>query len=58
MSTAAATIENEDVLRAFLALPTEIQPKLLALRELILTTAAATDGVGPIEETLKWGEPA
>jgi Domain of unknown function (DU1801) len=32
--------------------------KLLALRELILDTAAATSGVGPIEETLKWGDPA
>lgn len=57
MST-AATIENEDVLRAFLAFPPAIQPKVLAIRELILTAAAATPGVGPIEETLKWGEPA
>lgn len=32
--------------------------KLLALRELILQTAATTAGVGEIEETLKWGEPA
>jgi len=51
-------IENEDVLRAFLAFPPAIQPKLMALRDLILATAAATPGVGPIEETLKWGEPA
>ncbi len=29
-----------------------------ALRKLILETADATDGVGPITETLKWGEPA
>lgn len=58
MSTTAATIENDEVLRTFLTFPPEIQPKLLALRELIFATAAATDGVGPIEETLKWGEPA
>jgi hypothetical protein len=32
--------------------------KLLALREAIFATAAATEGVGKIEETLKWGEPA
>jgi Domain of unknown function (DU1801) len=32
--------------------------KLLALRELILRTAATTKGVGELEETLKWGEPA
>lgn len=31
---------------------------MLALRELIFETAADTEGVGPIEETLKWGEPA
>lgn len=28
------------------------------LRALILQTAAATDGVGALEETLKWGEPS
>lgn len=28
----------------------------MGLRALILDTAAATDGVGPLEETLKWGE--
>src|SRR5262245_6242678 len=32
--------------------------KLLALRSLIFKTAAATDGVGHLKETLKWGEPA
>ncbi|MDY7539180.1 DUF1801 domain-containing protein [Undibacterium sp. RTI2.1] len=30
----------------------------MLLRDLILSTAAATEGVGKIEETLKWGEPA
>ena len=28
----------------------------MGLRALIAETAAATDGVGPLEETLKWGE--
>lgn len=32
--------------------------KLLSLRELIFEIAASTKGVGDIEETLKWGEPA
>ncbi|EAR24706.1 hypothetical protein A20C1_11526 [marine actinobacterium PHSC20C1] len=32
--------------------------ELLLLRDLILATAAETDGVGAITETLKWGEPA
>ncbi|PJK31126.1 DUF1801 domain-containing protein [Minwuia thermotolerans] len=31
---------------------------LLALRGLIFETAAATPGVGAVEETLKWGQPA
>lgn len=35
-----------------------MRSKLLALRELVFTTAAATTGVGVLEETLKWGEPA
>ncbi len=38
--------------------PPRVRRKLLALRRLILETAASLDGVGPIEETLKWGEPA
>lgn len=28
------------------------------MRELLFTVAAGTEGVGPITETLKWGEPA
>jgi len=30
----------------------------MGLRRLIFETAAATEGVGQLEETLKWGEPA
>ncbi len=36
----------------------EMRSKLLHLRHLILDTAAKTDGVGQIEETLKWGQPS
>ncbi|GAB4551943.1 MAG: DUF1801 domain-containing protein [Rhizobacter sp.] len=43
---------------AFEAFPPSARRKLLRLRELIFKTAAATPGVGEIEETLKWGEPA
>lgn len=50
--------ENATVARVFEAYPAKVRPKLLALRELILETAASTDGVGDLEETLKWGEPA
>jgi hypothetical protein len=49
---------NAAVARAFEAYPAPMRRQLLALRELIFRTAAATDGVGELEETLKWGEPA
>lgn len=32
--------------------------RFLFLRQLIFTTAAETPGVGSLEETLKWGQPA
>lgn len=51
-------IPHAEVAQAFAAYPTPMRRKLLALRRLILDTAAATPGVGEIEETLKWGEPA
>jgi len=36
--------------------PKPIASKLLALRKLILDTARATEGVGALEEALKWGQ--
>jgi len=38
--------------------PRPVRTRLLQLRRLIFTTAAANDEVGPLTETLKWGEPA
>ncbi len=38
--------------------PAPVQARLDALRRLILDTARKTDGVGCIEETLKWGQPS
>ena len=35
-----------------------VRSRLLDLRTLIFEVAGATDGVGPLTETLKWGEPA
>ncbi|MBW6420004.1 DUF1801 domain-containing protein [Rhizobium sp. XQZ8] len=35
-----------------------VRIRLLEIRDLILTTAAQTEGVGVLTETLKWGEPA
>lgn len=46
------------VARAFETYPPRMRRQLMALRELIWRTAAATPGVGKLDETLKWGEPA
>ena len=50
--------KSSDVAEAFKAYPESIRRKLLFLRQLIFDTALETDGVGELEETLKWGEPA
>lgn len=47
-----------EVAAAFDGYPPELRTRLLELRRLVLQTAAATPGVGRIEEALKWGEPA
>ncbi len=46
------------VAKVFASYPPAIRPRMMALRRLIFETAATTEGVGPITETLKWGEPA
>jgi Domain of unknown function (DU1801) len=50
--------ENQAVADVFASYPLAVRPKLMALREVVFRTAADTPGVGGIEETLKWGEPA
>jgi len=50
--------ENPEVAAKFDTYPAYVRRKLLALRDLVFRTAAATQGVGEIEESLKWGEPA
>jgi hypothetical protein len=52
------SFQSAAVASKFEAYPPKIRRKLMALRTLILETAATTDGVGEIAETLKWGEPA
>jgi hypothetical protein len=42
----------------FGAYPKPLKARLLALRRLIFETAAATKGVGTLQETLKWGQPS
>lgn len=44
------------VAAVFETYPAPLRDKLMRLRSLIREAAEATDGVGPLEETLKWGE--
>jgi len=56
--TARSRPSDDAVADVFAAYPPPLRRALLALRQLILDTAAATDGVGPLQETLKWGQPS
>lgn len=53
----AVTMEP-DVRAAFDRHPPEVRDHLLALRRIILEVADETEGVGPLDEALRWGEPA
>jgi hypothetical protein len=48
--------QDPAVTATFDAYPKAVKTRLLALRRLILDTAGKTDGVGAIEEALKWGQ--
>jgi hypothetical protein len=47
-----------EVAAVFSAFPASVRERLLEIRSLIFQTAADVKGVGPLTETLKWGEPA
>jgi hypothetical protein len=47
-----------NVAAAFSAFPAGVRARLLEVRNLMFETAADIEGVGPVRETLKWGEPA
>ena len=42
----------------FNAYPAPVRGKLLALREMIFAAAMMADGVGELQEVLKWGQPS
>ncbi len=46
------------VATVFAAYPKALRQKLMSLRELVFDVAARTEGVGPLQETLKWGQPS
>lgn len=54
----ASAISSPEVAAVFSSYPPAMRRRLLALRRLIFDTAAKTPGVGPLEESLRWGEPA
>ncbi len=49
---------DEAVAAVFAASTPAARAQLLRLRALIFATAAATPGVGSVDETLKWGQPS
>lgn len=49
---------SDAVAAVFGAYDAPVRERLLRLRGLILDTAANTEGVGALEETLKWGQPS
>lgn len=51
-------LSDPAVKAAFAAYPQQIRLPLEELRGMILETAAAIPGIGPIEESLKWGQPS
>lgn len=51
-------VVDSDVAKVFQSYPEPICSKILLMRELIMEAATETEGIGVIEETLKWGEPS
>jgi hypothetical protein len=58
MRNTSAEFGDAAVKATFSAYPKPLKAKLLALRRLIFDTARTTQGVGTLEETLKWGQPS
>lgn len=51
-------IDAPDVAAVFAEYPAAVRAELLALRRLILETGESLEGVGTIEEDLRWGQPS
>lgn len=58
MENAVPSITDPAVLAAFEAFSPPQRRGLLSLRALIFNVANDDQAIGPIEETLKWGQPA
>ena len=53
-----ASSSRANAVAVFATYPAKLRGRLHSLRQLILKTAAKTEGVGPLEEALKWGQPS
>jgi len=51
-------IKNHDVVDVLNSYPKHVRQKMLLLRQLVLDTASEIEGIGRLEETIKWGEPS
>lgn len=49
---------NQDVAEKFRTYPKAMRTRLMDIRALIFSVAESIEGVGKIEEALKWGEPS
>jgi len=56
--TSTKAFSDRYVAKVFDAYPDDIRARLMQLRAIIFDTAKDIDGVGPLEETLKWGQPS
>lgn len=57
-TTRKIQFNKPEVAVIFAEYPESILNKLLELREMIFDTAKQNPEIGPIEETLKWGQPS
>ena len=55
---ATPPFSDAKVHKLFESYPAPVRANLIKLRKLIFDTAKSLDGVGEIEETLKWGQPS
>ncbi len=54
----APVVSDWDVAKVFEGYPEAVRAALLRLRTLIQEVARETEGVGALQETLKWGQPS
>lgn len=55
---ASKAFASKKVASVFQDYPAALRKKLDRLRDMIFEVATETEGVGPLEETLKWGSPS